>query len=197
MMKNWLIGACGLLALALLGASAIAEPIPQRRPDPPAGTLIESLSLADARKLLIEQHYRTESIEAPGSPYLKTQSGAGFFFLSLYDCTNVAKAEDCHALELTSGAFTIRPAPSGEELARWNAASPFGFGVLDSSGSPYLRATLILSGGVSEAHIKASLTLWAARMTAFSKFIETAAAPPSAAATPNAESGPAAPAALH
>jgi hypothetical protein len=185
------------LALAL--GPVQAEPVPQRRPDPPPAAQVESLSLADARKLLAEAHFRAETVESPGTPYLKSQSGTGFFFLSLYDCADAAKAEGCHALELTTGAFTTRPAPSGDELARWNAASGFGFGVFDSSGSPYLRATLPLEGGVSEAHIKASLTLWTARMTAFAKFIEATAAPPSAAATPpgQADGAAAAPEALH
>jgi hypothetical protein len=200
MMKIKLTRLCGPAALALaLGPPVWAEPLPQRRPDPPPAAQVESLSLADAHKLLTEAHFRAETVESPGTPYLKSQSGTGFFFLTLYDCADAAKAEGCRAMELTSGAFALRPAPSGEALARWNAASGFGFGVFDSSGSPYLRATLLLAGGVSEAHIKASLTLWAERMTAFAKFIEATAAPPSSASTPQgqADGAAAAPNALH
>jgi hypothetical protein len=187
----------GLLAFALASPCA-AEPVPQKRPEPPEGALIETLSLMDAKKLLVDGHYPAEIVGASATPYLKSQSPAGFFFLSRSDCADAAKAEDCHALELTTGAFTIRPAPSGEDLARWNAASPFGFGVFDSSGSAYLRATLPLAGGVPDSYIRASLTLFAARMAAFAKFIEATAAPPSAAAAAPGESGPAAPpAALH
>jgi hypothetical protein len=205
MMKKRLIAprALGLLtlaALACLGGAAWAEqalPLPR-----PQVSLIEGLSIEEARALLTQEHYRAETVAA-AAPYLKTRAGETYFFVSLYDCADAAKAEGCRTLELTTGAFTIRPAPSGEELARWNAASPFGFGVFDSSGSPYLRALLPLAGGVAPAHVKAMLTLWTAQVSAFSKFVEASAAPPAIVTAPavqNAAPAAAAPAstdALH
>jgi hypothetical protein len=159
---------CGALALAapvLWGAEAAKPPL-----------IIETLSVDQAQRMLQDKGYRAEIVTpASGTPYLKSQTGGSYFFVSLYDCQDAAKGEGCKSLEFTTGPFNVRPAPTGEAMARWNAENWWAFGVFDSSGAPYLRTYLSLSGGVSDAHVKSMIELWDWRVSEFGKFIQMTA----------------------
>jgi hypothetical protein len=157
----------GILAAPALFAAEAAKP----------AALIETLSVEQTQRMLQDKGYRAEIVTPDsGTPYLKSQTGGSYFFVSLYDCQDAAKGEGCKSLEFTTGPFNIRPAPSGEAMARWNAENWWAFGVFDSTGAPYLRTYLSLAGGVSDAHLKSMTELWDWRVNEFAKFIQATAA---------------------
>ena len=184
---------CGA-ALVCLGLSPAAGAEPAKAP-----VLVQTLSVDQAQRLLQDKGYRAEIItptpspggQNPGSatPYLKSQTGGSYFFVSLYDCQDPARGQGCKSLEFTTGPFNAKPAPTGEAMARWNAENWWAFGVFDSAGAPYLRTYLSLSGGVTDAHLMSMIELWDWRVNEFAKFIQATV---SGAQTAQAQ-GPSAP----
>jgi Putative bacterial sensory transduction regulator len=186
MRKNRVTGLAGGLVLG----AVLTAPLWAAEPEKPP-VVIETLSVDQTQRLLQEKGYRAEIVTPEsGTPYLKSQTGGSYFFASLYDCQDAAKGEACKSLEFTTGPFGAKPAPTGEALARWNAENWWAFGVFDSSGAPYLRSYLSLTGGVTEAHLKGMIELWDWRVNEFAKFIQATAA----GQQPAASQGPAPPA---
>jgi len=156
----------------LLGA---APGPPSDGPKPPI--LLETLSVDQTQRLLQDKGYRAEIVTpATGTPYLKSQTGGSYFFVSLYDCQDPPKGGACKSLEFTTGPFGVKPAPTGEAMARWNAENWWAFGVFDSTGAPYLRSYLSLAGGVTDAHLMSMIELWDWRVNEFAKYIQATAA---------------------
>ena len=167
--------ALGVLALGLACAPLLAAPLLAADILKPP-VVVETLSVDQTQRLLQDKGYRAEIVQPQsGTPYLKSQTGGSYFFVSLYDCQDAGKGDACRSLEFTTGPFGVKPAPTGEAMARWNADNWWAFGVFDSAGAPYLRTYLSLAGGVTDVHLKSMIELWDWRVNEFAKFIQATA----------------------
>ncbi|MFN3643722.1 MAG: YbjN domain-containing protein [Gemmobacter sp.] len=151
-----------LAAIAVLATVALPAPMAG------AQVLLDATNPAQIAQAIVAHGYRAQlETGQSGDPLIRSSAEGINFTLFFYGCN---QGKDCRSIRYSTN-FRVNPAPTVEKINEWNNTKTIGMAAVTPDGLARLGHHVALSGGVSEANLRASYDLWRAALRQYAEFV--------------------------